>query len=176
MTNFTFKAAAVAALLAVSAVASAQQQSAADTSSKNFVDQLFVGLNVGIGTPTDKTTPVNFASQLGWRFTPRFYVFASAEGGACLTDRKDSKTWASTNGIGGGLGYTFYTSGNLSYYVEASALTTVGKADAKHNVYDVRLGQQLGNMALSLGYRHASSRSAGFGASNSLYATIGFRF
>ena len=161
----------MAAAVAFSATAAAQNAS----DSKSFADRLLLGFNVGTGTPSKHVTPVNVAAQVGYRFIPDMYAFVTVEGGSSLYHKDNVKTWGSTNGLGGGLGYTFYRDGALNLSAEASAMGTVGSPDFKQTTFDVRCVMQYHMGSLSLGYRHSSSNTTGLPDYNGMYATIGWR-
>ena len=144
-----------------------------------FGKGIILGFNAGIGTKGDSRTPIVIEGQLGYRFIPRMYAFAKIESSANLYSRNGNNTWACADGLGGGLGYTLAKSGPLAYHVEASVLTSIGAKksnDFRQTIYDVRAVQQYHELMISLGYRHTTSRTAGYGDYNGLFVSIGYRF
>lgn len=146
-----------------------------------FWNNVILELNASMGTAKDGLSPLELGAKIGYRFIPRMYVFVHGGNTFGLYNEDHGQLYTKSATLGGGLGYTLWRQGNLDIDLRASAGSSIGNADWKQTVYDAgitfRIGRRSGIKALvGLGFRHASSRTAGIGTYNGFYGSIGFGF
>lgn len=179
--KFFVAAAAVLFTLGASAQASVQGGDAAQGGVPSFWKNVVIEFGVGAGTGHGGMSPMELGGTLGYRFLPRLYAFAH---GGCLYgmyDKEHGRLYTKSATLAGGLGYTLFRVGNVDLDLRASAGGSVGNADWKHTVYDGGVAFRIGGIGrlklnVGLGYRHVTSHTAGIGAYNGLYGTIGVGF
>ena len=179
--KFFVAAAAVLFTLGASAQASARGGDAALAGVPSFWKNVVIEFGVGAGTGHGGMSPLELGGTLGYRFLPRLYAFAH---GGCLYgmyDKEHGRLYTKSATLAGGLGYTLFRVGNVDLDLRASAGGSVGNADWKHTVYDGGVAFRIGGIGrlklnVGLGYRHVTSHTAGIGAYNGLYGTIGVGF
>ena len=179
--KFFVAAAAVLFTLGASAQASVQGGDAAQGGVPSFWKNVVIEFGVGAGTGHGGMSPMELGGTLGYRFLPRLYAFAH---GGCLYgmyDKDHGRLYTKSTTLSGGLGYTLFRVGNVDLDLRASAGGSVGNADWKHTVYDGGVAFRIGGIGrlklnVGLGYRHVTSHTAGIGAYNGLYGTIGVGF
>lgn len=179
--KFFVAAAAVLFTLGASAQASVQGGDAAQGGVPSFWKNVVIEFGVGAGTGHGGMSPLELGGTLGYRFLPRLYAFAH---GGCLYgmyDKEHGRLYTKNATLAGGLGYTLFRVGNVDLDLRASAGGSVGNADWKHTVYDGGVAFRIGGIGrlklnVGLGYRHVTSHTAGIGAYNGLYGTIGVGF
>lgn len=181
MRRFFITATAVLFTLMASAQATVSGDSAVRKSTPSFWKNVVIEFNVGAGTGYDGMSPLEIGGNLGYRFIPRMYAFAH---GGCLYglyDKEHGRRYTKSATLAGGLGYTLFRVDNIDVDLRASAGGSVGNADWKHTVYDAGLAFRIGGtgrlkLNVGVGYRHMTSRTAGIGAYNGFYGTIGVGF
>lgn len=179
--KFIVAAAAVLFTLGASAQASTRGGDAAQGGVPSFWKNVVIEFSVGAGTGHGGMSPLEIGGTLGYRFLPRMYAFAH---GGCLYgmyDKDHGRVYTKSATLAGGLGYTLFKAGNVDVDLRASAGGSVGNADWKHTVYDGGVAFRIGGtgrlkLNVGLGYRHITSHTAGIGAYNGLYGTIGVGF
>lgn len=146
-----------------------------------FWNNVILELNAGAGTAKDGLSPLELGAKIGYRFIPRMYIFVHGGNTFGLYNEEHGQLYTKSATLGGGLGYTLWRHSNIDIDLRASAGSSIGNADWKQTVYDAgitfRIGRRSGIKALvGLGFRHASSRTAGIGTYNGFYGTVGFGF
>lgn len=179
--KFIVTAVALVFTLAASAQAAVRGSEAEQGDVPSFWKNVVIEFNVGAGTGHDGMSPLEIGGNLGYRFIPRMYAFV--HGGALygLYDKEHGRRYTKSATLAGGLGYTLCRVDNIDVDLRASAGGSVGNADWKHTVYDAGLAFRIGGTGrlrvnVGVGYRHMTSRTAGIGAYNGFYGTIGVGF
>lgn len=144
----------------------------------SFLNRMVVDLSVGGGSKCDGVSPLEIGGNIGYRFVPSAYVFVH---GGCLYglyDEDGGRHYAKSQMLGGGLGCTLFKMDNMSLDLRGTVASSIGNADWKNVTYDAAMLARVGGKGLKLyiglGFRHASSRTAGMGSYNGFYGTLGF--
>lgn len=165
-------------LLFTALTVSAQSTSAADKSSKAFLDRLMLNIEFGAGATNKDATPISVGFQAGYKILPQLSVFASYDGNIRLYDNAGVRRYDKAGVLGGGLEYRFAKFDNISLGIQGKIGTSVGNTTWKQNVYDIKLIMRMNtgkrsNVSFGLGYRHINSQTKGISDFNGLYGTIG---
>lgn len=179
--RFFIVVAAVLCTLAVQAQASGSVGVTGQGSVPSFWKNMVIEFNVGTGTGHDGMSPLEISGNLGYKFIPRLYAFVH---GGCLYgmyDKDHGQVYTKSATLAGGLGFNVMRVDNIDLDLRVSAGGSVGNADWKHTVYDAGLAFRIGGVGklkvnVGLGFRHVSSRTAGIGAYNGFYGTLGVGF
>ena len=115
--------------------------------------------------------------NVGYDVLPKFHVFATCEGTTSLLDKENLKTYAETNILGGGIGYSLFRDPKGGIVdIRAMLGTSIGNVDWKQTTYGIGFQWKIlkgVSPILGLGYRHVNSRTSSMPDMNVVYGTIG---
>lgn len=158
-------------LLAVMTSAGAQNASNAE----KFFDRLLVDFEVGGGTKCNGVTLLSPSVNLGYKLLPRMSLFLHTE--TLYGHYDEQKSYARTQTLGGGAGYTLYEADAVALEVRGTVAAGLS-SEWKNVIYDAALMMKLGrgkiHMNVGVGFRHISSRTAGIDNYNGANFILGF--
>lgn len=158
-------------LLAVMTSAGAQNASNAE----KFFDRLLVDFEIGGGTKCNGVTLLSPSVNLGYKVIPRMSLFLHTE--TLYGHYDELKSYARTQTLGGGVGYTLWKADVLALEVRGTVAAGLS-SEWKNVIYDAALMMKLGrgkiHMNVGVGFRHISSRTAGIDNYNGANFILGF--
>lgn len=158
-------------LLAVMTSAGAQNASNAE----KFFDRLLVDFEIGGGTKCNGVTLLSPSVNLGYKLLPRMSLFLHTE--TLYGHYDELKSYARTQTLGGGVGYTLWKADVLALEVRGTVAAGLS-SEWKNVIYDAALMMKLGrgkiHMNVGVGFRHISSRTAGIDNYNGANFILGF--
>lgn len=158
-------------LLAVMTSAGAQNASNAE----KFFDRLLVAFEIGGGTKCNGVTLLSPSVNLGYKLLPRMSLFLHTE--TLYGHYDEQKSYARTQTLGGGVGYTLWKADVLALEVRGTVAAGLS-SEWKNVIYDAALMMKLGrgkiHMNVGVGFRHISSRTAGIDNYNGANFILGF--
>lgn len=158
-------------LLAVMTSAGAQNASNAE----KFFDRLLVDFEIGGGTKCNGVTLLSPSVNLGYKLLPRMSLFLHTE--TLYGHYDEQKSYARTQTLGGGAGYTLYQADAVALEVRGTVAAGLS-SEWKNVIYDAALMMKLGrgkiHMNVGVGFRHISSRTAGIDNYNGANFILGF--
>lgn len=158
-------------LLAVMTSAGAQNASNAE----KFFDRLLVDFEIGGGTKCNGVTLLSPSVNLGYKLLPRMSLFLHTE--TLYGHYDEQKSYARTQTLGGGVGYTLWKADVLALEVRGTVAAGLS-SEWKNVIYDAALMMKLGrgkiHMNVGVGFRHISSRTAGIDNYNGANFILGF--
>lgn len=158
-------------LLAVMTSAGAQNASNAE----KFFDRLLVDFEIGGGTKCNGVTLLSPSVNLGYKLLPRMSFFLHTE--TLYGHYDELKSYARTQTLGGGVGYTLWKADVLALEVRGTVAAGLS-SEWKNVIYDAALMMKLGrgkiHMNVGVGFRHISSRTAGIDNYNGANFILGF--
>lgn len=158
-------------LLAVMTSAGAQNASNAE----KFYDRLLTDFAVVCGTKCNGVTLLSPSVNLGCKLLPRMSLFLHTE--TLYGHYDELKSYARTQTLGGGVGYTLWKADVLALEVRGTVAAGLS-SEWKNVIYDAALMMKLGrgkiHMNVGVGFRHISSRTAGIDNYNGANFILGF--
>lgn len=158
-------------LLAVMTSAGAQNASNAE----KFYDRLLTDFAVVSGTKCNGVTLLSPSVNLGYKLLPRMSLFLHTE--TLYGHYDELKSYARTQTLGGGVGYTLWKADVLALEVRGTVAAGLS-SEWKNVIYDAALMMKLGrgkiHMNVGVGFRHTSSRTAGIDNYNGANFILGF--
>lgn len=158
-------------LLAVMTSAGAQNASNAE----KFYDRLLTDFAVVSGTKCNGVTLLSPSVNLGYKLLPRMSLFLHTE--TLYGHYDELKSYARTQTLGGGVGYTLWKADVLALEVRGTVAAGLS-SEWKNVIYDAALMMKLGrgkiHMNVGVGFRHISSRTAGIDNYNGANFILGF--
>lgn len=156
--------------------AMAQEQSKGVWGNKCFAE-----MSIGTGIPSHHITPISGGINVGVNLTERFYLYAGGEGIRGLYEKDEVKTHYKSNGLGGGVGFSFARDDNrqTAWDIRTGIKTSIGNPSWKQTTYDVSViwkdaGKKRRPKAfMGLGFRYMDSHTDGIPNLSIFYATVG---
>lgn len=151
-----------------------------NSAGKSLLGRFMFDFNVDAGTSSHGMSPLTMGFNVGYRFVPRFYVYARAGGMFALNDKRADgvRTYMKSPFVGGGVGVNVVRMGYTDVDVCGTVSTDIGNADFDNVSYDVTLLLRFGagkfDIHLGVGYKHVTSHSSAFDDYNGLIGTVGF--
>lgn len=149
-----------------------------------FWERCFAKMSIWTGTPSHNITPISGGINVGVNLSDQFYLYAGGEGIRGLYEKDEVKTHYKSNGIGGGVGFTFARDDKrqTAFDIRAGVKTSIGNPSWKQTTYDVSViwknaGKNRRPKAfIGLGFRYMDSHADGIPNLSMLYATVGWYF
>lgn len=158
-------------------------------SGENKIDKipLYLEYSLGIGTPSNKTTPFLMDINLDYQITKRLSVRGILEKDFMIPKDGGVKDYNSSLNLGGGLGYSLFPVKDDDKDVleaRASFTTSVDGKIYKNNSFDVGLywyGRNKSRLhwfqpIVGVGYKFMDFREKGLKNYNGAFVTLGIRF
>jgi hypothetical protein len=146
----------------------------------SLTNKLYLNVTTDVTTESKGLTSYGADFQLGYKFIPSLYAFATFNGSLSLYDKDGVKDHIKTTNLGGGLGYRLSPNDNTSccFDIKTSASVSVGNVDWKNTTYEAGVFCRFTSKGLApqlgLGYRYQDSHTAVVSSRGCIFASLGF--